>query len=1223
MAESYSVQAVLSAVDQNFTSTMNKANGSMTNLQKGSTKTKTSIADIAKGVGSFKLIQMGASAARASLDKAFGRLDTMEQFDRTMTRMTGSSTDANKALDRLSDATTGTAYGLDVAAKSTQDFVTRGMHIGDATQSVEAWMDAVAFYGQGTNDQLESVMDALGKMRTKGTVEMDQLNRLFDVGIDAVGMYAKAVGRDSKSVQDDLTNGKISANDFLTTVEKAMMEGTNGVQSVAGAAKEAGASWNGTFDNMKAATTRGMASIIQEIDGGLTNGALPDMRTGLLASAKGFEQFLKLIGKGTGTAVKIAAPGIKLVADNLDVIGVTAGTAAAGYATFKGVMAAQDVYHKAVSSINAARTAIDNIHATYGVLTLAVGKNTTAEYAELAAVKSSAKAKAVDAAATNASEKATYAETTATMASSGAISVKTLLVGVLTGKIKLAEAAQILWNAALKANPIGVVIGLVTAFVGVVAAATKTIAKHDTQLQKIKKTATEASEKTEELTSSVDSSSESYDANVRAIDAQGKATKTLVGNLEELAAKEDKSKKDKQLMQQYVDSLNSSVDGLNLSYNEELDMLSMSTEAINAKVDAYKEQAQAQASQERYVEMLKEQQEVSAQLKETEDALNEATQKYNDTSVFNLGVHHESKKAVEELQESKTSLKQKEDELSESLKTQEGVMAENAAKAAESAATAAGAVSEGVEKQVTSLEDLSDTQQSVVTSLNESWQSYVDQATNMFDTLSNESELTVAEMTENLNQNQQVISEWADNIAILAERGVDEGLLQQLRDAGPESAGAVKTMVDSSDAELQGLSDAFANGGQTATDALKTAFDVSGVPESAMNLVTKTRDSMEAQIAGADFSSLGKAVPDGYTEGIEANSGQASEATGGMVEDGISAAQSAQNSHSPSVVYHGLGADAVAGYAQGVNSSSGQINSAMTNAIQGGLQAAEKATTTSMTGISKATDAAFKGMATSAKSGMTNVTTTINTGMTGNTKAIDAAMKGNSKAVKSGMDSMTKDVTTGMRNQNTQVTTGMRQIQAAASSGTSGFVRTIASGMNSSVNAVTSGKSRMVAQVNTLQSSFYSAGVNASRGLANGVNAGSGSAIAAARNVANSVAATMRSALQIHSPSKVTEKIGEYTGEGAAIGLLNMLSNVRKASDRVANVMIPKPVLAGTPAYAGAGASYSGVSGGRDMRIVVPVYLDGREIARAEAPYSEAERNKRNKIKNRITKGER
>lgn len=1196
--ESYSVQAVLSAIDNGFTSQMNKAQSSLQGLDKGSAKAKTSIMDIAKGVGAFKLIQVGASTARASLDKAFGRIDTMEQFDRTMTRMTGSSDAANKALDRLSGATTGTAYGLDVAAKATQDFVTRGMHIGDATRSVEGWMDAVAFYGKGTNEQLETVMDALAKMRTKGSVEMEQLNRLFDVGIDAVGMYAQAVGRDSASVQDDLSAGSISAQEFLTTVENAMREGTNGVQSVAGAAKEAGASWMGTFDNMKAATARGMVAIIQEIDDGLTNGALPDMRTGLLTSAKTFEKFLKLVGTGTGKAVKIAAPGIRLIADNLDVIGTTALTAAAGYGTFKTVMAAQSVYKSTTSAIKAANSAIKNIDATYGALTIVLGKNAQAELIRAAAVRAGMTVDEAGNVITKEGTVATSAETAALLASTGAISVKTLLMGVLTGKVKLTTAAQLLWNAAMSANPIGVVIGLVTAFVGVVVAATKAIVKNDKKLQEIKDTTEKVSEETQELTSNIASTAEAYDANIRAIDAQNGATETMLSNLMELSTKEKKSKKDKEEIRQYVKSLNDSVDDLNLSYNEELDMLNMTEGAIKAKIAAYKEQAQAQASQERYVELLKEQQEVSAKLKEADNALAEAQTKYNDAQWWQIATSMEADKSMSKLMDTKNDLKLKEDELTETIKAQETTMGENAAKAAEASAIASNAVNTGVQKQITSLDDLSESQQSVVETLNGTWQSYVDQATNMFDTLSNETDTTVAEMTENLQKNQQVISEWSDNIAILAQRGVDEGLLEQLRQAGPESAGYVKAMVDSSDTELQGLSDAFATGGQVATDALKTAFDTSGVPESAMGLVTKAKDSMATQIANADFASLGDATGQGYAEGINRISGQVEDAVGQMVHKGIVSGQTEQDSNSPSVVYAGLGQDAVSGYVQGIQGSQGQISSAMSSAIQAGMRAAETASKSGMSNIAKSTSSAFSGMNTAAKTGMSGMTSTVASGMNSTKRIVDAAMK-----------------------QSTQsATTGMRQIQSAASSGTSGFVRAITSGMNSAVNAVTSGRSRMVVQINTLQSGFYSAGVFASHGLANGINAGAGAAISAARNVANSVAATMRSALQVHSPSRVTEKIGEYASEGAAIGLMNMLSMVERASTKVANVMVPQPDTVARPAYAGATSGYSAYTG-RSGNMTLVLETDGRELGRVVAPFSELENQKRAKIKTRIAGG--
>ena len=86
---------------------------------------------------------------------------------------------AAASLNQLKDITTGTAYGLDVAAMAVQNFTTRGMGIGNATSEVGKWADAVAFYGDGTNESLTTVTDALGKMMTKGTVEMDQLNRVI------------------------------------------------------------------------------------------------------------------------------------------------------------------------------------------------------------------------------------------------------------------------------------------------------------------------------------------------------------------------------------------------------------------------------------------------------------------------------------------------------------------------------------------------------------------------------------------------------------------------------------------------------------------------------------------------------------------------------------------------------------------------------------------------------------------------------------------------------------------------------------------------------------------------------------------------------------------------------------------------------------------------------------------------------------------------------------
>ena len=290
------------------------------------------IKKIASALGLITLASAAIGLIRGSIDKAFSRMDTMDQFNRTMTAITGNSEAAGKALEELKSITKGTAYGLDVAAKATQDFVTRGLDIHQATEQVRIWGDAVAFYGDGSSEQFANVSDALAKMRTKGTVEMDQLDRLFDAGIDAVGMYAQATGQSSAEVQDALSNGKISASDFIDTVSKAMEEGTNGVLSIAGAAKEAGMSWGAVFDNMRAAVARGIESVIKAIDESLSAADLPTLKEAIAGVGDAFESGLK---NAAENIIPKLIQGLSWLLDNGYEIGGIISSIASAFIAFK------------------------------------------------------------------------------------------------------------------------------------------------------------------------------------------------------------------------------------------------------------------------------------------------------------------------------------------------------------------------------------------------------------------------------------------------------------------------------------------------------------------------------------------------------------------------------------------------------------------------------------------------------------------------------------------------------------------------------------------------------------------------------------------------------------------------------------------------------------------------------------------------------------------------
>lgn len=389
-----------------------------------------------KSLMGFGVIQKVFNMVTGQIGAAMNRMDTMTNFQRTMTAITGSSDAAKASLGELKNITKGTAYGLDVAASSAQNFVTRGMGIASATREVGKWADAVSFYGNGTNEQLSSVTDALGKMLSKGKVEMDQLNRLTDAGINAVGIYAQATGQSSSIVQKNLTAGKITSQDFITTVSTAFEEGTNGVLKIAGAAKEAGGTWATSIANMKAAVTRGIISVVDSINNALTKAGFGTILDGITNFGSAIENFLGNIGNFIGGIITLLAPVFNIIqqigsfiSDNWSIIAPIV----------TGIAIAFGMYNSALVA-----------HAIF------VGISTAAEWLHSIA---------------------TYAQATALLANVNATLLATSSEYALAVATAQATVAQGGFNATLLACPIVWIVLLVIAFIAAIYAAVAAINK--------------------------------------------------------------------------------------------------------------------------------------------------------------------------------------------------------------------------------------------------------------------------------------------------------------------------------------------------------------------------------------------------------------------------------------------------------------------------------------------------------------------------------------------------------------------------------------------------------------------------------------------------------------------------------------------------------------------------------------------------------------------------
>ena len=117
-----------------------------------------------------------------------------------------------------------------------------------------------------------------------------------------------------------------------------------------------------------------------------------------------------------------------------------------------------------------------------------------------------------------------------------------------------------------------------------------------------------------------------------------------------------------------------------------------------------------------------------------------------------------------------------------------------------------------------------------------------------------------------------------------------------------------------------------------------------------------------------------------------------------------------------------------------------------------------------------------------------------------------------------------------------------------------GFGSIFASGISSKGNAARiSGEEIANSAKSGLESvSAESAGRNFGSGFGGGISSAIGSAVDAAKSLASSALAAIKNALDIHSPSKETTKLGEFTGDGMPIGIRKKIPETRKASEELA-----------------------------------------------------------------------
>lgn len=465
-------------------------------------------------------------------------------------------------------------------------------------------------------------------------------------------------------------------------------------------------------------------------------------------------------------------------------------------------------------------------------------------------------------------------------------------------------------------------------------------------------------------------------------DAEIEANRKLYDQLWRLNEMEDLSTAQKAKMAAIVETLNSSVAGLNLVFDEQTGKLKNNKEAVDELMNSYLREAKMEAARENLVELMKQQITAEKSYNSVSSERNKLIYRRNELlrmqerlqKVINdhenygyeeisnakdglrtigiemaaiddqLGVVNAAYVAAsqglhgvnDEISEMSDILGGKADEIvassekitasaadvsrsilanKEFVKTAGSVFFDTTEQVSKAALTIQGKTAQISADTATSIGELIDTYDQLV----EKQRSAIESSVDFFGGFDKETSVTFEDLWNNLSSTNDGLTDWANGIEALENRGISEGLLQELKDMGLKSYNYVYDLCWATDQQLQKYSRLW----DETNVAVNTVTDqmVSGQKETIENQLRQLAGVPAGHIE--DFKQaywdMGIAADEGFAKGIKAKLDEASETGAEMANEAIDSTMTALDAHSPSRRFEEIGRYVGEGFALGMN----------------------------------------------------------------------------------------------------------------------------------------------------------------------------------------------------------------------------------------------------------------------------------------------------------------
>lgn len=372
MAQEMSIEAILSAVDQNFTKTMEQAVDSLSKVVGQSNKTASattsatgSVKNLATSLGLVAVAGKAFSVVKDSIGGAIDRFDTLNKYPVVMDALGYSARDVAKSSKLMQKGIDGLPTSLQDITSVAQQLAPLTGSATKASKSALALNNAFLASGASVADTSRGLQQYT-QMLSTGKVDLMSYRTLMETMPIALRKVANAFGFTGKSAEQDLYNALQSGQISVDQLNDKFIELNKGQNGFAQLAKKNSAGIATSFANLKASVVKNLGNMLTAINDGFNKagfGSIAQVLDNMKVGINGFfTAITPIVTQGTTVILNSLRSMFDFVNDNKDwLIPLTIGIGA-----FVGQMA---LLKKAVSFVDSAKTSISTFKAIMKTMT--------------------------------------------------------------------------------------------------------------------------------------------------------------------------------------------------------------------------------------------------------------------------------------------------------------------------------------------------------------------------------------------------------------------------------------------------------------------------------------------------------------------------------------------------------------------------------------------------------------------------------------------------------------------------------------------------------------------------------------------------------------------------------------------------------------------------------------------------------------------------------------